>query len=266
MPSLQIWQQAIDPSDIYFNSSVIELRNQHYPPGNTNTSNYYSSSKGMGEMTIAAHQFYRRGSGLFNRQLGPLYWQLEDIWQAPTWAGIEYDGRWEVLHYVAKDIYQPVIISPSYNRTTGDLQVYVTSDLWTPATGSANFSWYDWSGTQLNISTPIGHDLTNVIMKVETTVEGRLSNSNTATTFRHENWFHPAPLSQAKLVDPGPTLSSSNCTKNFTVQATTGAAAWVWLDNPTGTLLNFDSSGFWLLPNQTGEVSYALKNDTTGGE
>ncbi|KAK5007149.1 hypothetical protein LTR39_005480, partial [Cryomyces antarcticus] len=45
MPSLQIWQQAIDPSDIYFNSSVIELRNQHYPPGNTNTSNYYNSSK-----------------------------------------------------------------------------------------------------------------------------------------------------------------------------------------------------------------------------
>lgn len=38
-------------------------------------------------------QFYRRGSGFPNRQLGSLYWQLEDIWQAPTWAGIEYDGK-----------------------------------------------------------------------------------------------------------------------------------------------------------------------------
>lgn len=38
-------------------------------------------------------QFYRRGSGFENRQLGSLYWQLEDIWQAPTWAGIEYDGK-----------------------------------------------------------------------------------------------------------------------------------------------------------------------------
>ncbi|TKA81107.1 hypothetical protein B0A49_00402 [Cryomyces minteri] len=324
MPSLQSWQQAIDPSDLYFNSSVIELRNQHYPPGNTNTSNFSNSSKGMGEMTIAAQrwypvpnktdsmanfsswchttqifqadfysseiQFYRRGSGLFNRQLGSLYWQLEDIWQAPTWAGIEYDGRWKVLHYIAKDIYQPVIISPFYNRTTGDLQVHVSSDLWTPATGFAGFSWYDWSGTQLNISTPMsapvnvgaintirvlqtstydvlsGYDLANVVMKVETTVQGRLPNSNTITFFRHEKWFHPTPLSQAKLVDPGLTLSYSNSTKNFTVQATTGVAAWVWLDNPAGTLLNFDSNGFWLLPNLTKEVSYTLKNDTTGGE
>ena len=37
-------------------------------------------------------QFYRRGSGFPNRQLGSLYWQLEDIWQAPSWASIEYDG------------------------------------------------------------------------------------------------------------------------------------------------------------------------------
>jgi hypothetical protein len=28
--------------------------------------------------------FYRRGSGLPERQLGSLYWQLEDIWQAPS--------------------------------------------------------------------------------------------------------------------------------------------------------------------------------------
>ena len=38
-------------------------------------------------------QFYRRGSGFPNRQLGSLYWQLEDIWQAPSWASIEYDGK-----------------------------------------------------------------------------------------------------------------------------------------------------------------------------
>ena len=41
--------------------------------------------------------FYRRGSGFPNRQLGSLYWQLEDIWQAPSWAGIEYDGTDETL-------------------------------------------------------------------------------------------------------------------------------------------------------------------------
>jgi beta-mannosidase len=40
MPSLQTWQQAVDPPDPYFNSSTIVLRNHHNPPGGTNTSNF----------------------------------------------------------------------------------------------------------------------------------------------------------------------------------------------------------------------------------
>jgi beta-mannosidase len=106
MPSLQTWQQAVSPADLYFNSSVIQLRNHHYPPGSLNTSNYYNTSLGMGEMTLAVErwypapnkvdpianfsawcwstqvfqadfygseiQFYRRGSGLPQRQLGCL--------------------------------------------------------------------------------------------------------------------------------------------------------------------------------------------------
>lgn len=144
MPSLQTWRQAVSTSDLHFNSTTIQLRNHHYPPGDRNISNFVNTTKGMGEMTIAAQrwypvsitpsrlinslsdirqvpnktdsianfsswchvtqifqagfykseiQFYRRGSGFQNRQLGSLYWQLEDIWQAPTWAGIEYDGK-----------------------------------------------------------------------------------------------------------------------------------------------------------------------------
>lgn len=186
-------------------------------------------------------QFYRRGSGLYNRQLGSLYWQLEDQYVTPTWAGIEYDGRWKVLHYTAKDIYQPVIISPFYNRTTGDLQVYVTSDLWESVSGTANFTWYDWSGAQLNISTPVtvdvhvgainttrvlqtntfsilnttGYNYSNVLLHMSTEVEGELPNTNITRTFRHENWFHASPLSSAALIDPGLELSYSNTTKKF---------------------------------------------------
>ena len=143
MPSLQSWQQAVAPSDLHFNSSVIQLRNHHYPPGGLNTTNFPNTTKVMGEMTLAAQrwypvpdkidpianfsawchttqifqadfyssqiQYYRRGSGMRERQLGSLYWQLEDIWQAPTWAGIEYDGRWKVLH--VSDCQQCLIIS-----------------------------------------------------------------------------------------------------------------------------------------------------------
>lgn len=133
MPSLQTWRSAIPPEDLTFNSSTIVLgHNRHYPPGNLNETNYDNATIGMTEMTLAVElhypvpdkkdsianftawclttqvfqadyyrsqiQFYRRGSGLENRQLGSLYWQLEDQWQGPTWASIEYNGRWKMVH------------------------------------------------------------------------------------------------------------------------------------------------------------------------
>ncbi|KAI9843110.1 MAG: hypothetical protein M1838_002866 [Thelocarpon superellum] len=316
MPSSQTWQQVVPEDDLYFNSSTIQLRNRHYPPG-LSTDNFPASARGMGEMTVAAQrwyptpdkseslanfsawchttqifqadfykseiQFYRRGSGMPERQLGSLYWQLEDIWQGPTWAGIEYDGRWKVLHHVAQDIYQPVIISPFYNTSTGDLQVYVTSDLWDTARGSANFTWYDWSGARLNTSMPATADVTvdalnttkilqvntqdlkldyaNAILVLEVSVEGSLPNTQTARTFTHQNWFHAVPLREANLVDPEITLRH-NAT-SFTVEAQSGVAVWTWLDNPAGVVGHFDTNAFLLLPNQPRTVGFSLQGPTT---
>jgi beta-mannosidase len=185
MPGLATWRGAVPESDLYFNSSTIVLRNHHYVPGGLNTSNFANSSLGMGEMTTAAQlwyptpnfpeplanfsawchttqlfqadfyksqiQYYRAGSGFPNRQLGSLYWQLEDIWQAPSWAGIDYDGRWKVLHYAAKDIYQPVIVAPLWNVTSGVLDVYAVSDLWEEVSGTMSIDWVDWAGKKLRV-------------------------------------------------------------------------------------------------------------------
>ncbi|EMC95043.1 glycoside hydrolase family 2 protein [Baudoinia panamericana UAMH 10762] len=284
MPSLQSWQSQISAKDLSFNSTTVMLRDHHPPAGLLNTSNTANASIGQAQMTEAVQlwypifqadlyvseiEFYRRGSGLPNRQLGSLYWQLEDIWVAPAWAGIEYDGRWEVLHYAAKDIYEHVIIAPYYNVTTGNLSVWVTSDLWQPATGTVTFAWYDWSGKHL-INTFIttilqGYNLTNAVLYMAVEAVSSLPNDNAFRTFRHENFFHPTALQVAQLVNPGLNLTYSPTTQNFTVSATSGVAAWVWLDYPAGAVLNFDSNAFWLLPNETRQVSYTLKSDTTNG-
>jgi beta-mannosidase len=186
-------------------------------------------------------------------------------------------------------LYQNVIISPFYNRTTGELGVFVTSDLWTPASGTANFTWYDWSGNVLNVSTPstatvnVGalnttrvlhvdafdvlssFDPANVVLHVQTSVQGQLPNSNTTQTFSHENWWSATPLSQSKLVDPGLQLSSSNSSQQFTVSATSGVASWVWLDYPAGAVVYFDSNAFWLAPGSSRTVGYTVQRDTTNG-
>ena len=234
--------------------------------------------------------FYRRGSGFPNRQLGSLYWQLEDIWQAPTWAGIEYDGRWKVLHYAAKDIYEPVIITPFFTPTTGELEVYVTSDLWSPIDGIVTFESSPWSGTPVtNLSsiipttTPftvgalnttrvlalniadLDVDLTDLVLYMNLSATGPLPNTDTNQTFHHENFLSEI-LSKAKLVDPGLQLSYSTATGNFTVQATSGVAAWVWIDYPAGAVVSFDTNGFWLLPGRAREVGVNVKSDETGGK
>jgi len=111
-----------------------------------------------------------------------------------------------------------------------------------------------------------GYDPANVILVMDVSVKGQMPNSNTSQTFTHTNWFHTAPLSQARLVDPGLSVSYSKETSKFTVKASKGIAAWVWLDYPTGAVLNFDSNTFWLLPGQEKEVGFVVKNDTTGGK
>ncbi|XP_074621741.1 beta-mannosidase-like [Acropora palmata] len=30
------------------------------------------------------------------KTMGTIYWQLNSIWQAPTWSSLEYGGRWKV--------------------------------------------------------------------------------------------------------------------------------------------------------------------------
>jgi beta-mannosidase len=219
-----------------------------------------------------------------------LYWQLEDIWVAPTWSSIEYDGRWKILHYAAKDVYEPVIIAPHFNISTGDLSVWVTSDLWESVSASAVFEWYDWSGSKLDANTTsavnfaVGainstqvlktstkealggrNDPRNAILKMSVEASGRLPNSNNTRTFRHEAWFHASSLKDALLVDPGLELKYSNRTQNFTVRATEGVAAWVWLEHGPGILGNFGSNAFWLNCGESREVEFRVKNDTTGG-
>jgi beta-mannosidase len=72
---------------------------------------------------------------------------------APTGSSIEYDGRWKILHYTAKDVYELVIIAPHFNISTGDLSIWVTSDPWESVSASAAFEWYDWSGGKLDVNT-----------------------------------------------------------------------------------------------------------------
>ncbi|CAG5129202.1 unnamed protein product, partial [Candidula unifasciata] len=59
--------------------------------------------------------------------MGALYWQLNDIWQAPTWASIDYEGRWKMLHYYARSFFNKYLVSP-YLRPDQTLDIFMVLD------------------------------------------------------------------------------------------------------------------------------------------
>ncbi|KAK7959595.1 uncharacterized protein PG986_004449 [Apiospora aurea] len=319
MPALQTWQEYVPESELFFNSTTVIYRNRRYPPGGLDI-NYPATSEGMVEMTLTAQrwyptpmktdpianfsawcwttqvfqadyygaqiQFYRRGSGFPQRTLGSLYWQLEDQWAAPTWAGIDRAGRWKILHYRAKDLYSNVIISPFWNVTTRRLELWVTSDLWEEVHGTVDARWYTWEGEEVNLDGGLrGKEVTvgalnstkifatmpdgnasNLIMRTNVTVAGKLPNSEEVATFHQTNWFHATPLSQANLVDPGLQLTHHEEAAMFTVTAASGVSAWTWLDTPAGVVVAFEDNGFWLTKGEPRRLGYRVIQDDTGGD
>eukprot|EP00041_Stephanoeca_diplocostata_P033319 m.1098601 g.1098601 ORF g.1098601 m.1098601 type:complete len:993 (-) comp24314_c0_seq13:202-3180(-) len=111
-------------------------------------------------------EFYRaQRNTTGSRTMGCMYWQLNDIWQAPSWASIEYGGRWKALHYHIKRAYQAIMVFPALTGTTAIPSASLDSnahhrDVWDPtgarvgiqlvsdlmhAVATVNVSWVLWA-------------------------------------------------------------------------------------------------------------------------
>ncbi|XP_033097718.1 beta-mannosidase-like [Anneissia japonica] len=155
LPSFSAMANISESSDWEFNSNF-SLHRQHHPKGNSQMlsmiKKHFTIPQPIDSVTdyknmiyltqisqamcikIETEHYRRHQSDLDknNKGLtrGALYWQLNDIWQAPTWASTEYGGKWKMLHYFAKDFFEQVLASGFV--VDGQLSVYVISDLVTP--------------------------------------------------------------------------------------------------------------------------------------
>jgi beta-mannosidase len=68
----------------------------------------YASQLLQAEAIKYGVEHFRRHRG---RCMGAVYWQLNDIWPAASWASVDYYFRWKALHYYAKRFFQPLMIS-----------------------------------------------------------------------------------------------------------------------------------------------------------
>ncbi len=42
---------------------------------------------------------------------GALYWQINDVWPVASWSSIDYEGNFKALHYEAKRIFAPLLLT-----------------------------------------------------------------------------------------------------------------------------------------------------------
>ncbi|XP_062903035.1 beta-mannosidase isoform X1 [Mobula hypostoma] len=166
-PSFSTLERVSSAEDWNFNSSFVNHR-QHQTTGNAlllrqielhfklpqgkdplqNFKNTLYLSQVMQAQCIKTQtEFYRRsqsevidGKGL---TMGALYWQLNDIWQAPSWASIEYGGKWKMLHYFAQNFFAPVL--PVAFEDQGTMIIYGISDLSTDLQLVLQVRLYQWS-------------------------------------------------------------------------------------------------------------------------
>ncbi|RWS18453.1 Beta-mannosidase-like protein, partial [Leptotrombidium deliense] len=133
-PSIQTMSKAFALSEITYPLNEKVSKRQHSPngfavdamikthfhlPAAGGMQRYHEFaflSQAVQAMSIKTEtEFYRRNRNLTSSGLGltmgALYWQLNDVWQAPSWSSIEYPLKWKMLHYYVKNMFQPVLVS-----------------------------------------------------------------------------------------------------------------------------------------------------------
>ena len=98
---------------------------------------------------------WRRGRATDAHTMGILYWQLNDIWQGPSWSSLEYDGSTKLTHYAVGRIFAPLLLSATEDLDAQNatvLNVHATSDLLTDAVGNVTVELHTWAAAD---ATPV---------------------------------------------------------------------------------------------------------------
>nr|XP_044622329.1 beta-mannosidase isoform X3 [Equus asinus] len=95
-------------------------------------------------------EFYRRSRSQVvqgeGHTMGALYWQLNDIWQAPSWASLEYGGKWKMLHYFARHFFAPLLPVGFENQDV--FFIYGVSDLRSDCNVTLTVRLHTWSSLE----------------------------------------------------------------------------------------------------------------------
>ncbi|KAH8360187.1 hypothetical protein KR093_011286 [Drosophila rubida] len=89
----------------------------------------YFSQISQAMATKVETELYRSLRDTHHNTMGALFWQLNDVWVAPSWSGIDFFGNWKLLHYWARDFLAPTTIVALYDKSATSLNISLICDV-----------------------------------------------------------------------------------------------------------------------------------------
>jgi beta-mannosidase len=102
------------------NGTILYYISQHLPYPKNFPSLVYASQVIQAEAMKSGIEHMRRNRG---RCMGSVYWQFNDNWPVASWASLDYYGRWKALHYLAKRVYDNVLVSSTVDGRKAEIHV-----------------------------------------------------------------------------------------------------------------------------------------------
>jgi beta-mannosidase len=255
------------------NQLIREYMLRDYPQPKDFESFLYVSQLLQAEGIKVGAEHLRR---IMPRNMGSLYWQINDCWPVASWSSIDYFGRWKALQYYARRFYSELLISP--HDESGELKIYVVSDKQKAIAANLRLTLMDLSGNPLlqkNKDVTI-EGLRSAVYLSENKVE-LLGNRDPHKTFLtceliingkvvSTSRYFFAPAKDLALTQPNITTAVSPSANGFLVSLTTDVfarAVYLTLDEDDGF---FSDNYFDLVPGQAVKVELKTRKPVKKSE
>lgn len=207
---------------------------------------------------------------------GVFYWQFNDIWGGPTWASVDYLGRWKALHYEARRFYAPVMVSGVWSED--HVGVWLINDRLESKKGTLEWRLATADGEELAQSqTPVKIEPNCSQRSIDIDILEHLKThgeSNLLLWLRLQTKDEPVSEKLVIFTKPGNiqlvkqpvdyTLSGEG--KNWTVEVSAKSPAlWVWLD-VADTMDEYSDNFFHLNGNETRVIQITLDKPLSEGQ
>ncbi|MCM3901497.1 MAG: hypothetical protein ND866_07305 [Pyrinomonadaceae bacterium] len=127
------------------NQLIREYMLREYPQPKDFESFLYVSQVLQAEGIKVGAEHLRR---IMPRNMGSLYWQINDCWPVASWSSIDYFGRWKALQYYSRRFYDNLLISP--HEQDGKINIYLVSDHQKSVSAQLRLTLMDFAGHKLS--------------------------------------------------------------------------------------------------------------------